>query len=176
MAGPRRRCYTFVGSTRADRMMPRLKQFLSAAILIGASTTNVFADGKILLGPHSGDATIVTIAGVNSDRAVVKFRRELDDEVEDCVREGGEGTNSQAVARCVKEGMAREANHTYTRRAFCSRLTLYTEFGNFSMVNHEREKARCRTASLTVQTARIGKIIDLRKSSETATPATRRSF
>lgn len=115
------------------------KQALFTVVLLAATTIQAIVSGKILLGPHSGDATIVAIDGINSDKAVVKFRRELDDEVEDCVREGGDGADSQAVARCVKEGMAREAGHVYIRRAYCSRLTLYPEFGNYSMVNHERE-------------------------------------
>lgn len=119
--------------------MLRTRILLAAAIFGAAPTTHAVAGGKILFGPHSGDATVVAITGVNSDRAEVNFLRELDDEIEDCVREGGKPADSQAVARCVKQGMAREAGHVYRRRAFCSRLTLYTEFGNYSMVNHERE-------------------------------------
>jgi hypothetical protein len=96
---------------------------------------------KILLGPHIGDATIVEISGLNSDRALVRFRRELDDEIETCTREAGDQSDSKNIAKCVRDGVSREAGHVYTRRAFCSRLTLYTEFGNFSMVAHEKEAA-----------------------------------
>ena len=99
------------------------------------------ATDKILLGPHIGDATIFDIQGINSDKAQVRFRRELDDEIEDCTREGGDPADSKSIAQCVKEQLAREAGRIYLRRAFCSRLTIYTEFGNFSMVNHEKETA-----------------------------------
>ena len=114
---------------------------LALAALLCLAAVPACATDKILLGPHSGDATIVELQGVNSDKAQVRFRRELDDEIEACTREGGDEASPKSIASCAKAGMAQQAGHVYTRRAFCSRLTLYTEFGNFSMVNHERETA-----------------------------------
>jgi len=127
------------------RTMKKRKMIIVLGLLFAATASALFcgsarASEKILLGPHIGDATIIGISGTNSDKAIVKFRRELDDEIEDCTREG-DPSDSKTVAQCVKDGLAQEAGHIYTRRAFCSRLTLYTEFGNFSMVNHEKEAA-----------------------------------
>ena len=90
---------------------------------------------KIMVSSHIGDATIVSLTGVNSDRAAVTFRRELDDEVETCVREG----QAASEAACAKMAKKSLDHRTATRRAYCSRATLYTEFGNYSMVAHELE-------------------------------------
>jgi hypothetical protein len=100
------------------------------------------AGDKILIGSHIGSATIVSISGVNSDRAAVSFRREIDDEVETCARETvrDDGEYSSKVAECVKEAIRQRDSRTYTRRALCSRNTIYTEFGNFSLVKWEREE------------------------------------
>ncbi len=93
---------------------------------------------KILLGPHLGDATIVSLERVNSDRAVVTFRRELDDEIEMCAREHPDYNPSQ-LAACANAGMRHRP--TLVRRGYCSGNTLYTEFGSYSLVGHERETA-----------------------------------
>lgn len=92
---------------------------------------------KILLGPHIGDATIVSLTGVDSDKAVAVFRRERDDIEEDCSRNLGERVSE--VPRCVEKGLRDWAGKLWTRRAWCSRSTIYTEFGNFSMVNVQPE-------------------------------------
>jgi hypothetical protein len=94
---------------------------------------------KILLGPHIGHATIISITGLNSDNAIIRFRREPDDEAETCVREHPEAPSTE-IAACVKSALAGGPPRLLTRRAFCSRSTLYTEFGNYSMVNTEKEK------------------------------------
>jgi hypothetical protein len=101
------------------------------------------AGDKILLGPHIGSATIVSISGVNSDRAAVSFRREIDDLVETCARETGNRDDDDypsKVAECVKAEVRQARSHIYTRRALCSRHTIYTEFGNFSLVKWEKEE------------------------------------
>lgn len=111
-----------------------------AAIASIALLANAQASGKILLGPHIGDATIISITGVNSDRAIVRFRREPDDEAETCERELSEVASTTEIAACVKRALQAGRAPISTRRAFCSRSTLYTEFGNYSMVNSEKEK------------------------------------
>jgi hypothetical protein len=116
-------------------------QAATAFFLLGCATG--LAKDKILLGSHIGDATIVSIAGINSNKAIVRFRRELDDYVEDCVRNIGPdengSINSEKVAECVDQQAHEDSGHINTRRANCSHYTLYTEFGNFSMVNYEKE-------------------------------------
>ncbi len=112
---------------------------LAAVILMLAVRPGWADPGKILFSPHSGDATIVDVRGVNSDRAIVRFRRELDDEIEDCTRESGEGASPRQIANCARNGLAALGGRVFTRRAYCSASTLYTEFGNYSMVNHVSE-------------------------------------
>ncbi len=61
--------------------------FILAALLATSNyVAPALAGDKILLGSHIGFATIVSIVGVNSDRAAVSFRREIDDVVETCAR------------------------------------------------------------------------------------------
>lgn len=111
---------------------------------LAASGSNYEVPKKILLGSHIGDATIQAITGVNSNKAVVSFRRELDDFVETCSREIGVGENgsvdSQKVAACVKATLGSEGSKPYVRRAACAWRTVYTEFGNYSLVNQEKEQ------------------------------------
>ena len=95
---------------------------------------------KILFSVRSGDATILSIRGINTDRAEMEFRRERDDLEEDCTR-NGPATTPREISRCVDAGMRVQQGRVYKRRAFCSRNTVYTEFGNFSAVNWEREPA-----------------------------------
>jgi len=109
------------------------------AAIASIALVSARASEKILLGPHIGDATIISITGVNSDRAVVRFRREPDDEAETCAREHSEAAPTE-IAFCVKKALQAGRASVYTRRAFCSRSTLYTEFGNYSMVNSEKEE------------------------------------
>ena len=47
------------------------KTLLSFGLPFFAFIVNAIAAEKILLGPHIGDATIVSVRGVNSDKAVV---------------------------------------------------------------------------------------------------------
>ena len=70
----------------ANTMSMRKRIVLTAngVVILGGSAV---ADGKILLGPHPDFVTVTSIVGVNSDKAIVKFHRESDDEVEDCVHE-----------------------------------------------------------------------------------------
>jgi hypothetical protein len=100
--------------------------------------------GKILLGTHIGDATIVSLAGVDTGQAVVKFERKLDDVVEDCARNIGaneDGTvPSEKVANCVKSGLSEWGKKVLTRRAVCPRSTLYMEFGNYSLIDYVKEE------------------------------------
>ena len=98
--------------------------------------------GKILLGTHIGDATVLSLTGVNTGQAVVKFQRKPDDVVEDCARNIGneDGTvPPEKVANCTKAGVAEWGSKVLTRRAVCPRSTLYTEFGNFSLIDYVRE-------------------------------------
>lgn len=111
---------------------------LTIAFLLGCLPAFAEQDaGKILVSPHSGSATILSLVGVDSDRAVVRFRWELDDYIEACSREQSEGTPRQ-IAACAKEYAAIDGEKIIARKAFCGRLTVYTEFGNFSMINHHR--------------------------------------
>lgn len=93
---------------------------------------------KILFSVRAGDGTIISIRGINSDRAEMEFRRERDDLEEDCTR-NRPAAAAPAIARCVDAAMRALQGRIYKRRAFCSRNTVYTEFGNFSAVNWERE-------------------------------------
>jgi hypothetical protein len=99
---------------------------------------------KILLGPHIGNATIVSLKGVDTGQASVKFQRKLDDVVEDCARNIGpneDGTvPSEKVANCAKAGIKEWGEKVLTRRAVCPRSTLYTEFGNYSLIDYVREE------------------------------------
>lgn len=100
--------------------------------------------GKILLGSHIGSATIISLSGVDTGHAVVKFQRKLDDTIEDCARSFGTDENgnfdSEKVAGCATKKMQTEAGKIYTRRAVCPRNTLYTEFGNYSLIDWIKEK------------------------------------
>lgn len=119
---------------------------LSASIFVAASIalcSQSFAAEKILIGSHIGNASILSISGINSDKATVLARRELDDVIEMCSREIPPDENgsvqSQKVADCSKAALREEKGRTYGRRALCSRRTVYTEFGNFSLVDYEKE-------------------------------------
>jgi hypothetical protein len=109
----------------------------------GSDTAPVAHDlfkNKIMLGAHTGYATIVSLTGVNSDKAAVTFRRELDDFVEECDRETGEDSmRSMKVSSCAKRSAAQDKGRVSQRRAYCTRHTVYTEFGNFSLVNTHKE-------------------------------------
>ena len=117
--------------------------------LIVALALPIWAQGtdKIAVSSHIGSATILSLTGVNSDRATVVFRRELDDIVETCVREGwpnasgqGEsGSESDIAAACVIMAKKSFDPRVTKRIAYCSRLTFYTEFGNYSIIGHEVE-------------------------------------
>ncbi|WP_316177900.1 MULTISPECIES: hypothetical protein [unclassified Bradyrhizobium] len=90
---------------------------------------------KILLSSHRGDATILTLSDVDSDSAAVTFRIELDDAIESCLREPPPDDIKPAeVARCAKQVMGLNAGKQLKRRAMCSKNTVYTEFGNYSLV------------------------------------------
>ncbi|GLH75953.1 hypothetical protein SSBR45G_08610 [Bradyrhizobium sp. SSBR45G] len=93
------------------------------------------APAKILLSAHRGDATILTLSDLDSDTAAVTFRIELDDAIESCLREPPPDDIKPAeVARCAKQVMDLNAGKQIKRRAMCSKNTVYTEFGNFSLV------------------------------------------
>ncbi|WP_316229748.1 hypothetical protein [Bradyrhizobium sp. SZCCHNR1051] len=93
------------------------------------------APAKILLSAHRGDATILTISHQDSDTAAVTFRIELDDAIESCLREPPPDDIKPAeVARCAKQVMDLNAGKQTKRRAMCSKNTVYTEFGNYSLV------------------------------------------
>jgi hypothetical protein len=98
---------------------------------------------KILLSSHIGNATILSLTGVDTGQAVVKFTRKLDDLIEDCTREfgtNGDGTvDSAKVADCASQGQKQEHGRVWTRRAVCPRITLYTEFGNYSLIDWVKE-------------------------------------
>src|ERR1700688_2183034 len=78
---------------------------------------------KILLGTHIGDATIISLAGVDTDQAVVKFTLKLDDLIEDCSRNlatNDDGSiDSAKVADCATLGLKQEHGRVWTRRAVC---------------------------------------------------------
>jgi uncharacterized protein len=110
---------------------------------LSASQTEASKPSKILFGPHAGDATIISLTGADTDNAVALFRRELDDLIEDCARnlgfkEDGD-VDARKVSDCAKENIRQENGRVYKRRALCSKSTIYTEFGNYSMVNTEKE-------------------------------------
>jgi hypothetical protein len=93
------------------------------------------APAKILLSSHRGDATILTLSDIDSDTAAVTFRIELDDAIESCLREPPpEDIKPTEVARCAKQVLDLNAGKQIKRRAMCSKNTVYTEFGNFSLV------------------------------------------
>ncbi|WP_316170142.1 hypothetical protein [Bradyrhizobium sp. SZCCHNRI1058] len=97
--------------------------------------TAASAPAKILLTSHRGDATILTVSDPDSDSAAVTFRIELDDAIESCLREPPPDDIKPAeVARCAKQVMDLNAGKQTKRRAMCSKNTVYTEFGNFSLV------------------------------------------
>lgn len=110
---------------------------------LSTSQTEASKSAKILFGPHAGDATIISLTGVDTDNAVALFRRELDDLIEDCARnlgfkEAGD-VDARKVSDCAKEEIREENGRIYKRRALCSKSTIYTEFGNYSMINTEKE-------------------------------------
>jgi hypothetical protein len=117
--------------------------FLVTSALLIAAAAPASAE-KINVGEHLGDATIVSIAAVDSDRAWVSFRRELDDSMEYCARnlalgeEGGADQNK--VNQCAKDEQNSENGKTYERSAICSKKTVETEFGDFSLVKWEKEE------------------------------------
>ncbi|CCD85726.1 exported protein of unknown function [Bradyrhizobium sp. ORS 285] len=93
------------------------------------------APAKILLSSHRGDATILTLSDPDSDKAEVTFRIELDDAIERCLREPPpDDINPAEVARCAKQVMDLNDGKPSKRRAMCSKNTVYTEFGNYSLV------------------------------------------
>jgi hypothetical protein len=118
---------------------------LTISLAMGhAIAKNGSKEDKILLGTHIGNATIVSLAGVDTSQAVVKFQRKLDDVVEECSRNVGaneDGTvPSEKVADCTKAGLAEREMKVLTRRAVCAHSTLYTEFGNYSLIDYLREE------------------------------------
>ncbi|WP_257165020.1 hypothetical protein [Bradyrhizobium sp. SRS-191] len=97
--------------------------------------TAASAPAKILLSSHRGDATILTLSDPDSDKAEVSFRIELDDAIERCLREPPpDDINPAEVARCAKQVMDLNDGKPSKRRAMCSKNTVYTEFGNYSLV------------------------------------------
>lgn len=93
---------------------------------------------KILLGAHIGDATVVTLEHTNTENATVMFRRELADLVEDCNRNATPRDNDLADARevvtCVRQKLQNNTEQLTRRRARCGINTIYTEFGNYTLV------------------------------------------
>lgn len=126
-----------------------IRYSLSFSIILNLFVHSSFAQtddrvGKILLGSHIGDATIISIENERSDKPTIRFRRMIDDITETCARELGSNNDpkaSKAVADCVKSNF-RSPSLVVTRRAWCSRSTLYTEFGNFSLIGFEREQSQ----------------------------------
>lgn len=122
--------------------------FLQKIFYRCATKSTEVAPTKILLGPHTGDATILTLSGVNTDRAIATFRRELDDFIEYCNRNFPPDDNgvvdAKRIAKCLKELTTEESGRIYKRRAYCSRLTVYTEFGNYSLVGQQKEEEQRR--------------------------------
>jgi hypothetical protein len=115
---------------------------------IAICASPAYAGDKILVGPHFGSGTILSISGINSDHAALAYRIETDDLVESCVRNtGNDGSkaDSDLAAECTRKALNNPRSimngtpRVTKRRAFCSRATIYTEFGNFSMVDHEKE-------------------------------------
>ena len=122
---------------------------LTTALVLGGSSHAVAE--KIMVSSHIGDATIIQKSGIDTDRASLVFRRELDDEIETCVRENPKAASnpSEIAASCARNLSRRIDRTTTTRRAYCSRNTLYTEFGNFSLVNWEKENSAGRVVVRT---------------------------
>lgn len=114
-----------------------------AAILLLTLTAPCAAQPKLALSSHGSTATVVSIKGADTDKAVVTLRIELDDAVEYCIRgyqsDKGESATSDEIAKCTKESM-QDRRPIAVRRAFCSRSTVYLEFGNFSLVGQEIDK------------------------------------
>jgi len=126
--------------------MTRILHSLPVVLLmLGIAPTQAkdSAPNKILLGGHIGSATIISLSGVNSGEAIVRFQRKLDDMIEDCARSFGTDDNgdfdSGKIADCAAREMQPEASKIYTRRAVCPRNTLYTEFGNYSLIGWVKE-------------------------------------
>lgn len=109
---------------------------ITALALLLSNSASAEPD-KILVSSHYGDATILALTGPNSDKAAVVFQRQPDDEVETCAREH-EGSPSTEIAACVKKALQGGNAPIRTRRAFCSRSTVYMEFGGYSLVGHAR--------------------------------------
>ena len=113
-----------------------------ASVLIGIGATLILtgtsiASEKILLSSHIGNATIIKVIGTDTKHAKVTFRRSIGDITETCARETADKENEQfsdQVATCV-EGSIADMKPVYERRGNCQTRTLYTEFGNFSMIN-----------------------------------------
>ncbi|MEW6642632.1 MAG: hypothetical protein AB1586_19155 [Pseudomonadota bacterium] len=100
---------------------------------------------KILLGDHVGDATIITLEHPDTENAVALFRRELDDLVEDCNRNAVPGeddiADAQEVVTCVRQRLQGRTEQLTKRRARCAINTIYTEFGNYTLVDiHVKEQ------------------------------------
>lgn len=117
--------------------------FAIVVMLFITAVTHAFANDrdKILVGPRAGHATILSISDINSDNAIVTFRRDFEDSVESCVRNiapDGGSIDSDRVARCIRADQA--SARIMRRRAFCSRNTVYTELGNYSLVNVEKSE------------------------------------
>jgi hypothetical protein len=108
---------------------------------------------KMLLGSHIGDATVLSITDLNGDKAVALLRREPEDSFEYCNREFY--GNQSAVSKCLQSEKRDWGSKVVTRRAFCSRSTIYTEFGNYSMVNIANEGSLSRTDWKDHKTDRI---------------------
>lgn len=107
----------------------------SAIVLLAATASSAVAE-KIFVSSDLGDATVIQLVNPDGEKAQASFQREQDDVVDFCVRQTKKAQASTEVQRCTANA-SRDAEKVMTRRAFCSRLTIYTEFGNFSMVNHE---------------------------------------
>ena len=90
---------------------------------------------KILISSHRGDATILSLSEPDSNNAVAIFRIELDDAIEECLREPPpDQIDPKQVARCAKQVMDQAAGKQLKRRAMCSKNTIYAEFGHYSLV------------------------------------------
>jgi len=126
-------------------MKPTLLKAMLAlcSLCIGVAHAEETRRGKILLGSHIGDATIISLSGVDTGNAVVQFQRKLDDLIEDCTRNMGAdedgNVDSVKVADCATQGLKRQGNRISVRRAVCPRNTLYTEFGNYTLIDWVKE-------------------------------------
>jgi hypothetical protein len=143
---------SIIGGERLMRLSSRRilpAGFLAAVLAALLVATGAFAGEqpkteKILISDHIGDATIVMISGVDTGRAVVTFKREIDDIVEDCARndyknEDGD-ISSDEVVKCTREGLKASGGEALIRRANCLRATLSMEFGNFSLIDYVKEE------------------------------------